>query len=70
MNKKGIGTLAIVIISVVVLGILGGSYYAYNENQKSITANAINELEQKLKGQGELTARTRKRIGGIGASHM
>lgn len=43
-------------IAIIMIGAIGVGYYFYNENQKSITANTIAELERNLEEQGELTA--------------
>ncbi|MEK6897947.1 MAG: hypothetical protein AABX28_01165 [Nanoarchaeota archaeon] len=54
-KEKGVNFIPYIIIAVVVLGIFGAVYYFYNEDQKSITANTISELERQLEEQGQLT---------------
>ncbi len=62
MNKKGIDAVIGIVIALVVLIVFGGIYYAYNQNQKSITANAIAELERQLEEQGELTSEQERKL--------
>lgn len=62
MNKQGVSILTGIIIALVVLGVSGIVYYNYNENQKTITANTIKDLEQKLEEQGELTKEQERQL--------
>ena len=55
MNQKGISNTAWIAIGIIALIVIGGGYYLYNEEQKSITGQAIADLERQLEEQGKLT---------------
>ena len=38
-SKKGIIPIVAIVVAIIVVGAIGGGYYIYNENQKSITGN-------------------------------
>lgn len=53
MNRKGISVVYYIIIAVVSLVIIGGGFYAYNQ-QKSLTGQAINDLKTQLEEQNRI----------------
>ena len=61
MKKAQTKLFAIVLGAIVVLGISVG-LYVYNEDQKTITGNAISNLEKQLEEQGELTSAQERQL--------
>lgn len=51
-----------IVIGIIVLGAIGALYYNYNEGQKTITGQAIADLERQLEEQGELTSEQERQL--------
>ena len=62
MDKKGISAITGIIVAMVILGAIGIGFYINYQNQKSVTANVISDLERQLEEQGSLTAEQERKL--------